>query len=245
MGGMNQRWSVGALAKATGLTVRTLHHYDDLGLLRPSERTHSGHRRYTEDDLRRLYRIRVLRQLGLPLEEIDAALAEPRAVRDLLERRLERLDDEVWRLNQLAKQVRGLLEQVEPDSAELLERLGRTSMFQDQLDRRQQTVLDECAAALGEEGRSELEAEWPVVLERFAGHCMADTPVESPEVRETVRRLTGIMQRFTGGDPELRQQVVRFFRQYGDGVMRDVLADQPGSDLGDRLWDYVSRAYSH
>ncbi|MFD1047756.1 MerR family transcriptional regulator [Kibdelosporangium lantanae] len=49
------RWSVGAVAKASGLTVRTLHHYDELGLLTPSARTHSGHRRYTEGDLNRLF----------------------------------------------------------------------------------------------------------------------------------------------------------------------------------------------
>ncbi|MFC7613571.1 MerR family DNA-binding protein [Actinokineospora soli] len=192
--------------------------------------------------MRRLYQIRVLRQLGLPLEEIDAALGEPGALRELLERRLERLDDEVWRLTQLARQVRGLLDQVEPDSGELLARLGRTSMFQDALDRRQRTVLDECADALGEDGRRELDAEWPVVLSRLVEHCQAGTPVDDPGVRETIGRLKSVMQRFTGGDPELGQSVARFFQQYGDGVLRDVLPDQ---QVGDQLWAYVSRAYSH
>lgn len=62
-------WRVGALAELTGLTVRALHHYDHLGLLRPSQRTPAGHRLYTADDVARLYRINLLRRLGFPLNQ--------------------------------------------------------------------------------------------------------------------------------------------------------------------------------
>jgi DNA-binding transcriptional MerR regulator len=68
-----RRWKVGELARATGLTVRALHHYDELGLLVPSERTQAGHRLYGEDDVRRLYRVVALRHLGLPLSERGVA----------------------------------------------------------------------------------------------------------------------------------------------------------------------------
>src|SRR6266700_4744401 len=70
-------WKVGALAKATGLTVRTLHHYDEIGLLHPSTRLAGGHRLYDADDVARLYRIIRLRQLGLPLSQVADVLAEP------------------------------------------------------------------------------------------------------------------------------------------------------------------------
>jgi DNA-binding transcriptional MerR regulator len=69
-----RRWKVGDLAALTGLTVRTLHHFDEIGLLRPTERTDAGHRLYTADDVRRLYRILALRHLGIPLGEIAASL---------------------------------------------------------------------------------------------------------------------------------------------------------------------------
>jgi MerR family transcriptional regulator, thiopeptide resistance regulator len=70
-------WKVGALAKATGLTVRTLHHYDEIGLLHPSTRLAGGHRLYDAEDLARLYRIIRLRQLGFPLSQVAHVLAEP------------------------------------------------------------------------------------------------------------------------------------------------------------------------
>ena len=67
--GEERRWKVGELAGATGLTVRALHHYDDVGLLVPSERSSANHRLYSEDDVRRLYRVIALRRLGLGLDE--------------------------------------------------------------------------------------------------------------------------------------------------------------------------------
>ncbi len=59
--------SVGELARATGVTVRALHHYEEIGLLPPSARTVSGHRRYGDEEMQRLYRIVALRGLGLSL----------------------------------------------------------------------------------------------------------------------------------------------------------------------------------
>src|SRR5207253_5602391 len=68
---------VGELARRTGLTVRTLHHYDELGLLKPSLHTEAGHRLYTAADVARLQRILSLRQLGFSLEEIRDCLDRP------------------------------------------------------------------------------------------------------------------------------------------------------------------------
>jgi len=70
---------VGAVAEAAGLTVRTLHHWDSIGLLSPSERSPAGHRAYTEADLVRLYQVLALRNLGLGLESIAAFLDAVRA----------------------------------------------------------------------------------------------------------------------------------------------------------------------
>src|SRR3979409_1023673 len=68
---------VGELATATGLTVRTLHYYEEIGLLVASDRSDAGHRLYADTDVERLYRICLLRRLGLPLGEIGRALDDP------------------------------------------------------------------------------------------------------------------------------------------------------------------------
>ncbi|HXZ66888.1 MAG TPA: MerR family transcriptional regulator [Streptosporangiaceae bacterium] len=70
-------WKVGALARATGMSVRALHYYDEIGLLRPSARSYGGHRLYDTADVARLYQVSLLRRLGFPLEQIAAVLDHP------------------------------------------------------------------------------------------------------------------------------------------------------------------------
>jgi DNA-binding transcriptional MerR regulator len=69
--------TVGELARLTGITVRALHHYDELGLVVPSQRTDAGYRLYTDADVLRLQEVLVFRELGLPLADIAAVLADP------------------------------------------------------------------------------------------------------------------------------------------------------------------------
>jgi DNA-binding transcriptional MerR regulator len=68
---------VGELARVTGLTVRTLHYYDDIGLLCPSARNSAGHRLYDRAEVDRLYRIVVLRRAGLRLDDVARVLDDP------------------------------------------------------------------------------------------------------------------------------------------------------------------------
>ncbi|GAA2346524.1 MerR family transcriptional regulator [Streptomyces kunmingensis] len=91
--------SVGQVAGFAGVTVRTLHHYDEIGLLVPSERNHAGHRRYSGTDLDRLQQILFYRELGFPLDEVQTLLDDPatdprvhlRRQHDVLLARIERL----------------------------------------------------------------------------------------------------------------------------------------------------------
>lgn len=91
--------TVGAVAGLVGVSVRTLHHYDRIGLVIPSARTPAGYRVYDDADIERLHRVLTYRELGFPLEQIatllddpDAdALAQLRSQRDLLNERIRRL----------------------------------------------------------------------------------------------------------------------------------------------------------
>ena len=74
---MNASYTVGQVAHLSGVTVRTLHHYDEIGLLSPTERTSGGYRVYTDADLERLRRILFYRELGFALDEIGTILADP------------------------------------------------------------------------------------------------------------------------------------------------------------------------
>ncbi|MGW6445055.1 MerR family transcriptional regulator [Lentzea sp. NPDC055074] len=104
------RWSVGDLAKASGLTVRTRHHHDEIGLVVASERTPSGHRRYTPDDVRRLYQVRSLRQLGLSPEDVRSALSRSDSLRPLFEAQLASLNARARQVDALRSRLTALLD---------------------------------------------------------------------------------------------------------------------------------------
>jgi len=77
MGVHQTRVKVGELARRSGLTIRTLRYYDQIGLLSPTHRTSGGQRLYDGDDVRRLYRICLLRRIGFALEGVGQALDDP------------------------------------------------------------------------------------------------------------------------------------------------------------------------
>lgn len=88
--------TVGEVARRFGITIRTLHHYDDIGLLTPEERNASGYRVYTSADLTRLSQIIVYRRLEMPLDDIAAVLQEGDEVSHLVRQRkrvMSRLDE--------------------------------------------------------------------------------------------------------------------------------------------------------
>ena len=72
----DERWKIGEVARRAGLTIRTLHHYEEIGLIGPVARSDSGHRLYGSGDIERLYVIAALRGLGMPLAEIAGSLSD-------------------------------------------------------------------------------------------------------------------------------------------------------------------------
>jgi DNA-binding transcriptional MerR regulator/bifunctional DNase/RNase len=107
-------WKVGQLAAATGVTVRSLHHYDEIGLLVPSERTAAGHRLYSEADVQRLYRILALRRLGFALGEIESVLnAECPDLRETVRRHLAQVERDLARQRRLRQRLAEILSALE------------------------------------------------------------------------------------------------------------------------------------
>jgi len=74
---MSRGHTVGEVAKLARLSVRALHHYDEIGLLKPSGRTESGYRLYTDRDIERLQQVLFFRELGFALEDVSRILRDP------------------------------------------------------------------------------------------------------------------------------------------------------------------------
>lgn len=137
---------VGDLATATGLTVRTLHYYDEIGLLRPSRRSGGGHRLYSADDVQRLYRIALLRQIGLSLEEISRALDDPQwDLATAMDTHIGQLDERLAVGHRLRRRLTGMVRAIaddgQPSTSDLLETLEEMTMLETKVQRRIPTLV--------------------------------------------------------------------------------------------------------
>ena len=103
--------TVGAVARMAGITVRTLHHYDEIGLLRPSGRSDAGYRRYADADVERLQRILFYRELGFGLDQISRVMTDGDAdAIGHLRRQHAMLRDRIGRLERMAAAVEKAME---------------------------------------------------------------------------------------------------------------------------------------
>lgn len=127
--------TVGELARRCGLTVRTLHHYDAIGLLVPALRSGAGYRLYARADIERLHRIQALRQLGLSLTDIGTALSGPqRPLAEVVDRQIAQIDRERYEAARLRERLVHLRAQLadgqSPDLADWLDTLEQMTMYE-------------------------------------------------------------------------------------------------------------------
>jgi DNA-binding transcriptional MerR regulator len=180
-----KRWRVGDLARMTGLTVRTLHHYEEIGLLTAAARGEGGHRLYDEASVQRLYRIRVLRGLGIALAEIRRVIDDDASVASVMQQHLARVEQEVEALTRLRDRLRRICRQPGSpvDTAELLRTIDAMSRLERHVGARRQDTSARSPhgnerqwRALGEELRACMaEGADPSVgrILDFAGHDAA------------------------------------------------------------------------
>src|SRR4029079_4810960 len=112
-------FTVGELSRLTGVTVRTLHHYDEIGLVLPSQRTPAGYRLYDDPDVLRLQQVLVLRELGVPLDEIGAAIDQAADREALLRKHRAALLDKRGRIDAMVAAVDAALRVLEKGKAKM------------------------------------------------------------------------------------------------------------------------------
>ncbi|AKF11632.1 MerR family transcriptional regulator [Sandaracinus amylolyticus] len=187
-----RRWRIGELADATGLTVRALRHYEHVGLLRPRSRTAGRQRLYDEDDVRRIYRICALRDIGLPLTTIARMLDRDRAaLGDVLRAHRARVDAEIARLESLRAMLDlvGAKDAIDPDV--MLATIEATSRVLRRSDARRR------------EGSApkDVEARWRALGRELRACMNAGEPPSAPAPRAIAREARARIVDFAGGDP--------------------------------------------
>ena len=213
-------WKVGELADSTGLSVRALHHYEKIGLLVPSERTETGHRLYSEEEVLRLQQIASLRALGLSLSEIRGFLdEEDHSSTKVIGLHIARLKERIEAERKLCERLEGIVAILVAREASaggvsaqrFIETVMKVTKMSENIEKHYTTEqleqLDRRKRELGQERIREVEAEWPRLIEQVEAEMAAGTDPADERVQELARRWMGLVEEFTGGDPGIRQSL--------------------------------------
>jgi len=231
--------TIGALAKRTGLTVRTLHHYDQIGLLTPSGRTDGGYRLYSEADVIRLERIVLLRSLGVPLTDIAVALeSSANAILSLLERQAMEVQARVDEATALHARLQATIAQLRAHeyhhADDALSLISAVLTFQRYFDDEQRQALRKRAAELGPERIRNVEARWPQLIAEVRREMTAGTPPEHPQVLALAEEWQSLLDEFTNGRWDIASSAGR--------MISAEPSIQRRTGLDGEIMDYVARA---
>lgn len=233
---------VGELARRTGLSVRTLHHYDEIELLSPAGRTAAGHRLYGRAEVERLQRIASLKQIGLSLDEVRECLSRPEYSLDrVLELQIERLDEEVERrrrLRDLIQELRDRLGSGEVSLDDITRTIEVTTMYEKYYTPEQLEQLEQRREQVGQDRIEEVQREWQDLFAAYTEAMNRGLDPASEEVQALARKSAALIDEFTGGDPGIRASLDNLYRSEG----HEKVMEGHGMQMAPGLAEYMAEA---
>lgn len=232
-------FKVGELARKTGVSVRALHHYDQEGLLSPTQHTDSGHRLYAAADIARLQQILSLRQLGFSLGEIKAQLENPNSSPlETIDRHIANLEAHIKVEQQIRERLTAiaiLLRNKQEVSVELiLQAMEAITMSEKYpFSPEQLEALKKRGEALGQAQIEQVQNEWPELIKKVRLEMERGTPPMDEQVQALAKRWQELILMFTGGDAGISQVLQQRYSQSS-------YASQFGLDA--ELFEYVAKA---
>jgi DNA-binding transcriptional MerR regulator len=220
-------YRVSEFAEKAGVTVRTLHHYDRLGLLKPSGRTGAGYRLYGEKDFARLQQIVTLKFIGMPLKEIKDLLNRvdldlPTALqvqRQLLQEKRRQVETAIQAIEQAERSMQST---GQPDWASL-KKIIEVMEMQNNMEWSKKYYSDQAQAKIEERAKTwtpELQAkvtqDWKELLRDVEAALSRGEHPAGPKGRELAERWSNLVGGFTGGDPEVQAGVNRLYADHAN-----------------------------
>ncbi|WP_245799217.1 MerR family transcriptional regulator [Virgibacillus siamensis] len=233
---------MGELAKLTGLTVRTLRYYDQIGLFSPSAYSDSGHRLYNKSDLSKLQQILSLKHIGLSLEDVQSVLAgsDSYSASEVLSIQITRLKEDIQVQQTLLSELTNALTLIQNQRSlsveELTKLLGVMKMNREKYFTKDQ--LDQMKKQYESMDKDELkkaEQKFDLVMEKLRNHMEQGTPATDKDVQSLAKQwqeLTGMFA--PQNDPEFIKAAEQFH------------AENPGNELQHGVdaetYQYINKA---
>lgn len=204
-------------AERSGVTVRTLHHYDRLGLLKPSRYTEAGYRLYGERDFARLQQIVMLKFIGLSLKEIKGLLEGSeldlpgtlRLQRRIIEERRRHLDSVIEAIERAEREMA----KDERLDWETFKQIIEVINMQNDMEWMKKYYTEEQLADLARRGSPEVleraQRDWANLIKEVEAALGEDPASERAQALAT--RWSELIEQFTGGDPGIEENLRRLY----------------------------------
>jgi len=231
---------VGTLAKKTGLTVRTLHYYEQIGILLPAERSEKGYRLYGANEVQRLHNIVALQQLGFTLEDIRQLLdEEDYSLPNVIKMHIRRVEDHIRKKEQLLTRLRSISAHCNrgaaPSINEVIDTIMMMKMHEKYYTEEQLKSLKERGDALGHEGMQKAQEDWIKLNGAFRNAMENGLEPTDEKVQALVSRMRELIQAFTGGDPEIERSLRKMYQEEGPEQASRGAVDKT-------LFEYIGKA---
>jgi DNA-binding transcriptional MerR regulator len=247
---VNKLFQVQEFAELAGVTIRALHHYDRLALLRP-KRTYAGYRLYSSCDLERLEQIVALKFLGLPLKQIKDLLdQDKRDLADVLRSQRQALEEKRLHLDQAIGAIREAEQAIRPGQqpdATALKKIIEVIEMQDNTDFMNKYYSDDAQLKM-----AELRQQWNPELQEQATKAWTDLfrDVEaslgedpaSEKAQALAARWKKLVEAFTGGDLDISAGVKKAWADRHHWP--DTLQQKTESFSNQRIWEFIGKAMS-
>lgn len=215
-----QYLKVGEVAKRTGVTIRTLHFYEEKGLLKPSLRTDAGYRLYSLDDLMQLQKIKSLQLLGLSLDEIvELEQANTPCLLGIINSHIKVLHKEIKRQSKLAERLTTIATRLTKEDAisidMLIDALQETTMYEKYFTKEQVESLDKRKNDYDPEYFKQVEREWSDIFKGFEALERQNAEPSSEQAQALAAKAKQLIDSFTGGDKGIERSLDNMYQAEG------------------------------
>jgi DNA-binding transcriptional MerR regulator len=219
--------------------VRTLHHYDRLGLLKPSRYTEAGYRLYGQRDFARLQQIVMLKFIGLPLKEIKELLdsreldlqATLRLQREIVEQKRRHLDTVIQAIERAEQEMAS---SDEPDW-ETFKQIIEVINMQNNMEWMKKYYTEEQLAELAERGTPEVlergQRDWAALIKDVEAAISEGVDPQSDKAQALAARWSALIEAFTGGNPGIMESLTKLYADQANwpSTFRKPYSDEVGS----------------
>jgi len=244
----NKHWKVKAFAELTGLTVRTLHHYEEIGLLKPSAKTASNYRLYGMQDVLRIQQISVLKFLGYSLQEIKQQLDRHdydateslRVQGHMLDKKAEQLHRAARLSRMLARQI-SVGAEIDWDTAKKLmelmqiDQLDMQAWLECYLTEDEQKTLESIRNRFTAAQLKQYEQDWKLMHQKVRQHVNEDPASEIG--LQLAQEWWALVNSVYGDYPELRRKMGQ---AYHTGMV-----PRSNSNYDEKVVDFIFAAFRH